>query len=178
MSRVQIIHVPRLEDEEIASALVVQNIEAARASEIAHFVHGDWNKALRLSKSENPDEYYSQQFQTWMRMCFKKSMTWLVKWADEMHQLPREEQKHFLSYALDQIRQNLILNYTGDSIVRMNRNEKEFSDKFSPFINHLNSEQLMEEISEAFNDIARNAYTKLVLTDLSVRVHYLLNIKE
>lgn len=178
MSRVQTIHVPRIEDDEIVSALVAQNIEAAKASEIAHFAHGDWNKAVRLSKSENSDEYYSQQFQTWMRMCFKKSMTWLVKWADEMHQLPREEQKHFLSYALDQIRQNLILNYTGDSIVRMNRNEKEFSDKFSPFINHLNSEQLMEEISEAFNDIARNAYTKLVLTDLSVRVHYLLNIKE
>ncbi len=174
LSRVQTIHVPRIEDEDIVNALVAENMASAKAAEIAHFAHGDWNKALRLSKSENPDEYYSQQFQTWMRMCFKKNMPWLLKWADEMHQLPREEQKHFLSYALDQIRQNLVLNYTGDAIVRMNNEEKDFSVKFSKFINDLNAEELMDEITDAFNDIARNAYTKLVLADLSVKVHYLL----
>jgi DNA polymerase-3 subunit delta' len=174
LSRVQTIHVPRIDDEHITAALVADNIPAAKAAEIAHFAHGDWNKALRYSRSDNPDEYFSQQFQTWMRMCYKKDMAWLLKWADEIHQLPREEQKHFLGYALDQIRQNLVLNYTGDEVVRMNRDEKDFSTKFSRFINDLNAEDLMEEISDAYSDIARNAYTKLVLTDLSVRVHYLL----
>lgn len=174
LSRVQTIHVPRINDEQITAALIADNIPAAKAAEIAHYAHGDWNKALRYSRSENPDEYFTQQFRTWMRMCYKKDMPWLLKWADEIHQLPREEQKHFLAYALDQIRQNLVLNYTGDEIVRMNREEREFSVKFSQFINDLNAEDLMEEITEAYNDISRNAYTKLVLTHLSIRVHYLL----
>lgn len=174
LSRVQTIHVPRIEDEEIISALVARNIEAAKAAEIAHFAHGDWNKAHQLSSAENPDEYYAQQFQTWMRMCYKKVVPWLIKWSDEMHQLTREEQKHFLSYALDQIRQNLVLNYTGNEIVRLNKSERDFSDKFSPFINDLNAEDLMEEITEAHNDVSRNAYSKIVFADLSMKVHYLL----
>lgn len=178
LSRVQTIHVPRIKDEDILSALISENIESAKAVEIAHFAQGDWNKALKLAKAHNGDEFYSQQFQNWMRQCYRKSMSWVVKWADEMHQLTREEQKYFLIYALDQIRQNLILNYTGQEIVRMNELESEFSRKFSPFINEKNAEELLFQVNEAYRDITRNAYSKLVFTDLSISISHLLHVQE
>ena len=170
----QVVHVPKVDDDSICDGLRQLSCPEEKAQEIAHFAHGDWNKALQLLNARNPDENYAVQFQTWMRMCYKKDVTGIFRWADEMHKLNREDQKHFLSYALDQVRQNLVLNYAGADFVRLNQSEKNFSDKFAPFINDLNAEELMEEITEAYHDVSRNAYTKLVLADLSFKLHYLL----
>jgi len=177
LSRVQVIYVPKIDDVDIATALTNQGCSADKAGEIAHFAHGDWNKALQLLHAQNPDENYAIQFQHWMRMCYKKDVPGIIRWADEMHKLNREDQKHFLTYALDQIRQNLVLNYAGKEFVRLNQSEQSFSDKFAPFINDLNAEELMDEITEAYHDVSRNAYTKLVLSDLSFKLHYLLTRK-
>lgn len=177
LSRVQVIYVPKVEDEAILQSLASLGASEEKASEIAHFAHGDWNKALQLLNAKNPDENFAIQFQHWMRMCYKKDVPGIIRWADEMHKLGREDQKHFLTYALDQVRQNLVLNYAGSDFVRLNHSEKSFSDKFAPFINDLNAEELMEEITEAFHDVSRNAYTKLVLADLSFKLHYLLTRK-
>jgi DNA polymerase-3 subunit delta' len=54
----------------------------------------------------------------------------------------------------------------------MNAQEQQFSEKFSAFINDRNAESLMELISDAFYDINGNAYSKMVLSDLSFKVHY------
>ena len=177
LSRVQVVYVPKVEDEAIIEGLLALGASSEKAAEIAHFAHGDWNKALQLLQAKNPDENYAIQFQLWMRMCYKKDVPGLVRWSDEMHKINREDQKHFLSYALDQIRQNLVLNYAGADFVRLNHSEKSFSDKFAPFINDLNAEELMEEITDAYHDVSRNAYTKLVLADLSFKLHYLLTRK-
>jgi DNA polymerase III subunit delta' len=174
LSRVQVIYIPKIDDADIKHSLTALGANEDKASEIAHFAHGDWNKALQLLHARNPDENYAIQFQSWMRMCYKKDVPGIVKWADDMHKESREDQKHFLSYALDQIRQNLVLNYAGSDFVRMNAGEKNFSDKFAPFINDLNAEDLMEEITEAYQDVSRNAYSKLVFTDLSFKLHYML----
>ncbi len=174
LSRVQSIFVPKLNDAIVEQELLALAQNAEQARSIAHFADGNWNKALQLANAQNPDEFYAKQFQEWMRNCYSKKTTWLITWANSMHELSREDQKHFLSYALEQIRQNLMLNYVGSSLARMNDHELAFSQKFSPFINDLNSEDLMEELSEAHADISRNAYSKLVFTDLSLKIHYLL----
>lgn len=174
VSRVQTIYIPKISDADVKEGLASLGQSEEQAEKIAHFAHGNWNKAHLLAESRNPDEDYARIFQEWMRMCYSKKSTWLIQWANTMHDKTREEQKHFLSYALDQIRQNLLLNYAGEGMTRMNDMELEFSRKFSPFINDLNAEDLMAELNEAFADISRNAYSKLVFTDLSMRIHYLL----
>ncbi len=174
LSRVQSVFVPKVNDNVIEHQLIVLGQNAEQARSIAHFADGNWNKALQLAGAQNPDEFYAQQFQEWMRMCFKKNTPWLLSWSTKMHELSREDQKHFLSYALEQVRQNLMLNYVGTSLARMNAHETEFSRKFAPFINDLNAEDLLEELNEAHADISRNAYSKLVFTDLSLKIHYLL----
>lgn len=174
LSRVQTLVVPKIPDDTIREALVAQGIEEAKAKEITHYVDGNWWRAQLLAHSEDPNLFFSSQFITWMRMCYTKDVPQIVNWSDEMHKLSREDQKEFLLYALDQVRQNLVLNYTGTSLARMNAQEAQFSQKFSVFINERNAEGLMNLITDAFHDIGRNAYSKLVLNDLSVKVHYLL----
>lgn len=175
LSRVQTIHVPRITDLEISQALQTLGISQQAAESIAHYAHGNWKKALELSNSHDADQSLFKNFQDWMRKCYKKEMGAILKWTDEMHKLTREEQKQFLLYALDQVRQNLALNYVGPEFVRMNEIEREFSVKFSRFINDLNAEDLLTVISEAHHDITRNVHSKMVFTDLSVKVFYLLN---
>jgi len=153
-------------------------MDETRAKEIAHFADGNWFFATQLSKTENPNAFFSEQFQHWMRWCYKREVVQLVKWSDKMHALLRDEQKHYLRYVLEQLRHNLVLNYTGEDIVRMNDSELSFSVKFSQFINHLNIEDLYMEITKAHDDIGRNAYSKMVFLDLSFRVHHLLQRKE
>jgi DNA polymerase III subunit delta' len=177
LSRVQSVFVPKVKDDIIAHELIKAGQTQEQALSIAHFADGNWNKALQLANAQNPDAFFAEQFQLWMRMCYSKNTPWLIGWSNRMHDLPREEQKHFLTYALEQIRQNLMLNYVGEELARMNENESEFSKKFAPFINDLNAEDLMDELSEAHADVARNAYSKLVFMDLSLKLHYLLKRK-
>ena len=94
-----------------------------------------------------------------------------------MNELKRDDKKYFLQYAMDQVRQNLIRNYTGERLTRLNPMEKDFSDKFAPFINDLNAEDMLDRLQMAHRDVDRNVNTKILFTDLSFKLHYLLTTK-
>jgi DNA polymerase-3 subunit delta' len=172
MSRVQVLHIPKVQDGDIAQSL--ERFGIPHKEEVVHYADGNWSLALKLIHNENPNESLMNAFQMWMRLCYQKKIKEIAQWADKMHATSRDEQKLFLRYALDQIRQNLISNYTGNDIIRMNRSEKDFAIKFSPFINDRNAIDLMQQLESAHRDIGQNAYSKLVFVDLSVKVYYLL----
>jgi DNA polymerase III subunit delta' len=177
LSRVQVVRVPRLSDDTIHQSLLQQGVEEVKASGIAHYVYGDWLKANALLTNENPDEQYTLQFQDWMRKCYKKDVLGLIRWSEAMNDLKRDDKKYFLQYAMDQVRQNLIRNYTGEDLTRLNPMEKDFSDKFAPFINDLNAEEMLERLQQAYRDVDRNVNTKILFSDLSFKLHYLLTTK-
>jgi DNA polymerase-3 subunit delta' len=76
------------------------------------------------------------------------------------------------------MRQNLVLNYTSESISRFTSSERAFAKKFSPFINHLNIEEIMFELEAAHRSIGQNANNKILFFELSMRIFRLLNRKE
>ena len=167
------IRIPAISDDDMRAALTHQYPDC-NAEEISHFAAGKWNLAVQMANNENPLEDFQSLFQEWMRISFRKDMLPIVKWAEKLHGLPREEQKHFLRYAMDQIRQNVILNYAGSDVVRMNAEEQKFATKFARYINEQNALHFYSIMQEALQDITRNAYSKLVYVDLSIKVHYLL----
>jgi DNA polymerase-3 subunit delta' len=118
------------------------------------------------------------QFQSWMRHCYSKNVPALYAWAEKMNELSREDLKHFLLYTLEQMRQNLVLNYSSENISRFTASEKAFAQKFSPFINHLNIEDIMFEIEAAHRSVGQNVNNKILFFELSMRVFRLLNRKE
>lgn len=178
LSRVQRINIPKITDDEMTLALVNMGHTPVEASSLAHFTDGNWNKVQLLLNENDPNAFFAEQFQAWMRHCYKKSVKEIIDWANKMHELSRDNQTTFLTYALDQIRQNLMLNYTGNQMTRMNNSEQKFASNFSPFINHHNAEDLLEAVTDAHRDITRNAYAKLILTDLSFKLHYMLTRKD
>lgn len=115
-----------------------------------------------------------ERFSSWMRCCYKGMVPEIFQWSNATAELTREQQKQFLQYSLEQIRQNIVLNYAGPDLTRMNEGEREFSRRFSPFIHDLNAVELMNELGKAHLDISRNVNSRIVLADLSLKVSKLL----
>jgi DNA polymerase-3 subunit delta' len=70
-----------------------------------------------------------------------------------------------------------MLSSISSELVRMTPAERQFADKFSPFIHQANIANLTELFSEAGRNIERNAYGKLVFTDLALKISVQLHIK-
>ena len=68
------------------------------------------------------------------------------------------------------LRENYIYNARIPSIVYMTPEERNFSTRFSPFINEKNEIEIMEELGRAENDIARNGNAKIIFFDLSIKM--------
>jgi DNA polymerase-3 subunit delta' len=178
LSRVQVIQVPKIDEASISAGLKHLGVDDHKIPDIAHYSDGSWDVALRLRDNNDPNEFLAMQFQTWMRHCYSKKIPALHAWSEKMAELTREDLKHFLLYALDQMRQNLVLNYTSENISRFTSSEKAFALKFSPFINHLNVEDIMLELEAAHRSVGQNVNNKILFFELSMRIFRLLNRKE
>jgi DNA polymerase-3 subunit delta' len=178
LSRVQVIQVPKIDEASISAGLKNLGVDDHKIPNIAHYSDGSWDIALRLRDNNDPNEFLAMQFQTWMRHCYSKKIPALHAWSEKMAELTREDLKHFLLYALDQMRQNLVLNYTSENISRFTASEKAFALKFSPFINHLNIEDIMLELEAAHRSVGQNVNNKILFFELSMRIFRLLNRKE
>lgn len=175
LSRCQSVKFSRLTDIEVAEYLM-KNKEFSQ-KQIRNAVasaNGDLREALLIANSAN--EEFEERFVDWVRNAFmaKKNVAALrnlVKWSEELSGWPREKLKQFLIYCSEIFRQALILNYRAEELVYANIEADGFRwDSFSKFIHGANIESILEEINEAAFHIERNANSKIVLLDLSIRL--------
>ena len=170
-SRLQRITVPPLPQEEIRRQLVEQKgVAEAWAVDYAHVAAGDWHRALRLLDESEEQIYNQEKFISLMRLCWARQMLPVNAWVGEMADLGRERQKSFLAHAVRMIRENFIRNFHADALNYMTEREKEFSLRFAPYVNEGNVIPLSEEFERAYNDINRNGNSKIILTDLCIKV--------
>ena len=71
-----------------------------------------------------------------------------------------------------------MLGSVSKELVRMTPSEMSFAEKFAPFIHIGNISDLTELFSEASRNIERNAYGKLVFTDLAIKISAQLHVKK
>ena len=86
----------------------------------------------------------------------------------------RERQKNFLSYAQRMTRENFIRNIQQPDLNYFTTPEANFSERFSPFINERNVEDLMAEFALAERHVEQNVNAKMVFFDLVLKVIMLL----
>jgi len=179
LSRVQIINVPRLSEEDIQAGLTARNnnLTEQDAKDFAHQANGSFLKACKLQDASGVSEQYLQHFINLMRDAWRvgnqrdyEALQRLKNWSDEMKDNGREWQKGFLQYAQRMIRENYILKFRLPVLNYMNQAEREFSNKFSSFIKAENVEKIMEELDLAENQIAQNAAASYVFFDLALKM--------
>ena len=98
------------------------------------------------------------------------SMLELIHLIEELSSLGRERTKQFLSYSIGFIRENLLLHWGKEELVRLDSREQKFSAKFSAYIHQDNVFQIIDDLSLAYEHIESNGNEKIVMTDLVLRL--------
>jgi DNA polymerase III subunit delta' len=176
ISRTQLIKFSPLQNEEMKVALQQKfSIPQDRATQVAALSDGNLRTALRILSEDGGTVAYFQQFQTMMRYCHRYDIFRISQWVDELAATGREQQKYFFQYALNLLRDCLLLNYGSESLVHTQGEELAFLKKFAPFVHERNFEKMSEELNLACHHIERNAHAKILLLDLSLKINELLN---
>ncbi|KJD36741.1 DNA polymerase III subunit delta' [Tamlana sedimentorum] len=184
-SRCQVLHFPPLAENHVKDALIKQyNIPEADAIKIAHQANGNYNKACDLVYNDSEDIQFEKWFVFWVRTAFKAkgnkaSIHDLISWSEEVAKTGRETQKQFLNFCLDFFRQALLLNYNANNLVFFEPRSEAFNlNKFAPYVHGNNIMDISNELQDAIYHIERNGNSKIILTDLSIKLTRLLHKKE
>jgi len=183
-SRCQILHFPPLAEEAIVEGLVKNyHIEEAVAIKIAQQSNGNYNKACDLIYNDSEDIQFEKWFVLWVRSAFKArgnkaAIHDLISWSEEIAKTGRETQKKFLNFCLNYFRQALLLNYNANELVYLEPKSEDFKlEKFAPFVHDNNIMEISSELQDAIYHIERNGNSKIILTDLSIKLTRLLHKK-
>ena len=182
LSRTQLFKVPRYSDAEVTEYLINREVAQEKAQMISALVEGNINEALKLAEHSEDVEENSLRFVQWMRLCFSalqvKDIDKLVQWSETIAKAGRENQKSFLLYASNVMRDALLKNYGVAAMMKMNVSGQNFTmEKFAPFIHAENCMEIMEELNMAQLHIERNANPKILFLDTSFKVARLLHKK-
>ncbi len=182
-SRCQILHFPPLAEEAISTALTEKGLTHENALRLAHEANGNYNKALDLMNNDSEDLVFEKWFVQWVRSAFKArgdkaAIHALILWGEEVAKTGRETQKKFLHYCLAVMRQAMLVNFNVKDLVFMKIHVDGFDlEKFAPFVHENNILSIVEELESAIYHIERNGNSKIILTDLSIKLTRLLHRK-
>ncbi|TMM58970.1 DNA polymerase III subunit delta' [Maribacter algarum] len=182
-SRCQILHFPPLAENDIAKALEEKGLAREEALRLAHEANGNFNKALDLMNNDSEDLVFEKWFVQWVRSAFKAkgnkaAIHELILWSEEIAKTGRETQKKFMQYCLAVMRQAMLVNFNVKDLAFMQIHVDGFSlEKFAPFVHENNILSIVEELENAMYHIERNGNSKIILTDLSIKLTRLLHRK-
>ncbi len=184
-SRCQVLHFPPLAENDIKNGLKLKyNLDDTVATKIAHQANGNFNKACDLVYQDSEDIQFETWFIFWIRSAFKAkgnkaAIHDLISWSDDIAKTGRETQKQFLNFCLNFFRQALLLNYNAPNLVYLEPKTANFKlDNFAPFVHGNNIMDISNELQDAIYHIERNGNSKIILTDLSIKLTRLLHKKE
>ncbi len=175
LSRAQQLKIPRLSDEDITYALKMQyNLPLEECQTLAKLANGNYVAAKEIVSESEERVYFFDMFVNLMRLAYGRKLHELIAWSDEMGAQTRERQKSFLNYTLRMVRENFIMNMNEERLLYLTPEEKNFSLRFSPFINDTNVWQLAEELSLAHSHIEQNGNGRIIFMDVTLKVIILL----
>lgn len=176
-SRLQTINVPRLKDENISDFLEEKfQIEPSTAKNIAKISKGNLNKAINTHLDAGISEMNRSLFVNWMRLCYSRNIADTIDWVNEFSKIGREQIKDFIIYSLEMYRQCIMGNYNME-IEGVSESEKNFLEKFKPFVNHQNISEINSIMNDAYYHMERNANPKILMLDVSIKLYKLLRTK-
>jgi DNA polymerase-3 subunit delta' len=178
VSRLQSLSIDLTDEKSLSDFLQKSyNVDEGRANEIAILSDGNIGKAIHFLIGNEMLSQNTEEFQNWMRMCYKAKVVELSSWIDTANSWGREQQKGFLQYALHMVRESLIQNFAHHSIKKVREEERIFTEKFAPFIHQNNAVEIIEELELAHQHITRNGNAKIIFMDLTLKMVVLLHAK-
>ncbi len=175
ISRTQLIKVNNPSANEIAQVISASfNLSQDHAQQVAALAQHNPREAFLLADENIASTQNFILFQTFMRCCLRFDAFKISIWVDDFARIGREKQKQFLIYALHTFRNCILAKHLPTAVSGTNE-EKEFLQKFHPYINAQNHEGLTEIFNKAFYHIERNVSAKILFMDVALKTNELLN---
>jgi DNA polymerase-3 subunit delta' len=182
-SRCQSLHFNRLSQDLIRAALIEKyRVESSKAGFIAQQADGNFTQALNLIHDNEEMIEFEDWFISWVRLAFqakknKQVVQKLIDWSHNISDHSRDKQIRFLQFCLQFFRQALLKNYRVEELVFLKTKTAFSLEKFAPFVHGKNIESIQETIQEAIYHIDRNVNSKMVISDISLKLSRFIHLK-
>ncbi|GAA4144115.1 DNA polymerase III subunit delta [Sphingobacterium kyonggiense] len=170
ISRTQLVKVNKLSYEELKQFLIQdKQIEPNRANEIAFIADGNIQSALTQLEEEANTNF--DLLIRWLRFIVTDSGLNIIQICEEeLSKLGRENQKLFLVYSINILRQIVLLNQGMPNLVFLKDSELEFVQKFSEITTLEKLETAIDLLEKTHYSVERNANPKILFLDLSLQL--------
>ena len=174
-SRTQLVKIPKIDNISLANAVNEKfNLDKDQLNDIIRLSDGNYINVINNIQSNDEYSYNLDTFIKMMRLAYADKVIDLISWVDSISSIGREKQKGFLEYSIRMIRENYLMNNDIKGIVSLLKDENDFSKKFNKFINQNNIAEITEELNKAYFHIERNGNSKLIFSDLTLKLAKLL----
>lgn len=170
ISRTQLVKVNKLSYEELKQFLIQdKQIDSNRANEIAFIADGNIQSALTQLEEEANTNF--DLLIRWLRFIVTDSGLNIIQICEEeLSKLGRENQKLFLVYSINILRQIVLLNQGMPNLVFLKDSELEFVQKFSEITTLEKLETAIDLLEKTHYSVERNANPKILFLDLSLQL--------
>lgn len=173
LSRTQEVTVGRIEKEVLARIATNEGVsDPLQARNMARLSDGNLLELRHLLTGES-DQQRKENFDLFcalMRLSYNDKHLELITWAEEVAQLPREQQRSFLRDAARLLRESFMLHAGMSDISYLWGEELQFCSKFAPFVGVENIEPIIAQIETAQAQINQNGNSTIVFTHFALAV--------
>jgi DNA polymerase-3 subunit delta' len=175
LSRTQLIKIPQLSYNDIKLHLVNHyNQTEEAAAEIAYLCNGNLSEALTMLQQDNNG--YHGLFVNWLRLCFANKGLEVMAFVEQAAKMGRENQKNFLRYGINFIRECCLLLSGAGSLVHLPAQELETAQKMTNVMDISMAQGIITELEKAHYHVERNANPKILFLDVSLQIIKILNL--
>ena len=177
LSRTQIIKIPKLTGEEISDYLLENTgLNKNQAIDYSFLADGNIIEAKALAADIQSDG--SGTFTSWLRMGFGNKVPELIDFTDEAAKWGRENQKNFLKYGVNYLRECCLIISGAEALVKLPPLTMETAKKLSEHVLTLPmTEAIISVLEEAHYHIERNANPKILFLDVSLQLVKIIRFK-
>ncbi|WP_343530897.1 hypothetical protein [Pedobacter sp.] len=177
LSRTQIVKIPKLDDATVKQYLMDKaNLSENQAEEYSFLADGNLIEANALLNDEanNNAGYFSE----WLRMGYGNRVPDMMAFTETAASWGRENQKNFLKYGINFLRECGLLLSGADALVKLPPQHFEVAKKLSAHVlNMAMVEALINELEKAHYHIERNANPKILFLDVSLQLVKIIKFK-
>jgi DNA polymerase III subunit delta' len=175
LSRVQLVKVPPLSNDEVSAALQARSgLSTAQSHLVAALCEGNYHEALQLLQHTESD--WLAYIREWLNAILRTGPVAQVKWIDDTAKIGREKQKQLIRYFTHLLEQSIRLRTFGSAAgkIALPENEHDFAQRLNKMCSMSQQQAIITELDKASYYIERNANAKMLFHALSIKLYHII----